>query len=340
MTTTTPYDDRQLLDAGARLAAAPVAVPELARLVRRRRRRRGAGASLAVAGLVAGGVALLGRDPDPSRVETTETTTTTAAVDPVPDPPAVPTYDLDLDGADLTEDQPLAPSGAEVTLWADRARQTWLSLTVRPGLGESNAEPAGLGPMRPDTGFPAEQGRAWTTDLPDDGPTRSLGMWWTRANDDVWLLRAHWYGDDPVPAADARAALRAWALGISPGPIPQDGPAHILDDRAMPVVDSDPGGSIAAHVRVWRYQGEEITLLAERDAAATELSNLVARGRPVATAVAGRGAWRVAATSPTETLVGWRLGPSQEVWYTLHIPDALSGRVDEILAAVVPVDGG
>jgi hypothetical protein len=117
--------DEQIRQAGARLATAPVSVPDVGRVVRRRRRIRAAAATGAVATLVGVGAVWLWPNPEPSRVETGATED------------AVPTYELDLGGVELASDETLTPRNTDVALWADEARQRYVSLTVRPGPAEA-----------------------------------------------------------------------------------------------------------------------------------------------------------------------------------------------------------
>jgi hypothetical protein len=229
--------DEQIRQAGARLATAPVSVPDVGRVVRRRRRIRAAAATGAVATLVGVGAVWLWPNPEPSHVETGATED------------AVPTYELDLGGVELASDETLTLRNTDVALWADEARQRYVSLTVRPGLAEAYPEPAGLGPMLEDTEFPATQGHAWFSETAGS-QVRSMRMWWSRAEGDVWLLTAYWYGQQPVRGTDARAALRDWALRIEPGATAASEAPYEIGDPAMELVASDDAGNLRPRARV------------------------------------------------------------------------------------------
>ncbi|MGH9233665.1 MAG: hypothetical protein ACRD0R_10065 [Acidimicrobiales bacterium] len=261
--------------------------------------------------------------PQPSRVETG------IAED------AVPTYELDLGGVELVSDETLTPGNTDVALWADEARQRYVSLTVRPGLAEAYPEPAGLGPTQEDTEFPATQGHAWFSET-DASQVRSIRMWWSRADGDVWLLTAYWYGQHPVGGTDAQAALRDWALGIEPGSTGASEAPYMIDDPAMELVASDNAGDLRSRARVWRWRDHEIALLAIENSLAAGLSNLLARGVPERVTVDGHDGWMVNSASPAGTIIGWQLDAPRPTWVTLTIPPALTDQTQEILAALAP----
>jgi hypothetical protein len=315
--------DEQIRQAGSRLAAAPVPVPDLGRVVRRRHRIRAAAATGVVATLVGVGTIWFWPNAEPSRVETS------VAED------AVATYELSLGGVEPVNDEALTPSNTDVALWADEAQQRYVSLTVRPGLVEAYPEPAGLGPMPEDTTFPAAQGRAWFNETAGS-QVRSMRMWWSRADGDVWLLTAYWYGQQPVRGTDARAALRDWALGIEPGPTGGSEAPYLIGDPAMRLVASDDAGSLRSRARVWRWRDHEITLLAIEDSVAAGFSNLFARGVPERVTVDGHDGWMVSSSSPAETIIGWQLDTPRSAWVILTIPPELTGQTDVILAALTP----
>ena len=50
---------------------------------------------------------------------------------------AVPTWELVLADAELIGDETLNATNTDVALWADDAQQTYVSLSVRPGLAEA-----------------------------------------------------------------------------------------------------------------------------------------------------------------------------------------------------------
>jgi hypothetical protein len=315
--------DEQIRQAGSRLAAAPIPVPDLGRVVRRRHRIRAAAAIGAVATLVVVGAIWLWPRSEPSRVETGVSED------------AVPTYGLDLGGAELASDETLTPSNTDVALWADEARQWYVSLTVRPGLAEAYPEPAGLGPMKEDTEFPEAEGRAWFSETAGS-QVRAMEMWWSRADGNVWLLTAYWYGQQPVRTTDARVALRDWALGIEPNPTGGSEAPYRIADAAMQLVASDDAGSLRSRARVWHWRDHEITLLAIENSVAAGRSNLLARGVPEPVSVDGHDGWMVNGASPAETIVGWQLDTPRPAWVTLAIPPELTEQTEEILAALTP----
>jgi hypothetical protein len=317
--------DEQIRQAGSRLAVAAVPVPDLGRLVRRRRRIRTAAATGAVAALVGVGAVWLWPDPEPTRVETGTT-----------EEDAVATYELDLDGVDLVSDEGLTARNTDVALWADESRQEYLSLAVRPGLADGYTEaPGGLGPMQEDTELPPTQGRAWFSETAGD-PVRSMTMWWSRADGDVWMLRAYWHGQQPVRGVDARATMRDWALAIERDPTDAGQAPYVIGDPAMEIVAADDAGDLRSRARAWRWQGHEITLLATDDSVAAGLSNLRDRGVPEPVTVDGHDGWMVTSTSQAETVVGWALDAPRPTWVTLTIPPELSDQTDEVLAALAP----
>lgn len=314
--------DERIRRAGARLAVEPVPVPELGRLVRRRR-IRAAAATGAVAAIVGVGTNWLWPSPGPSRVET----------DIAED--AVPTYALDLSGVELVSDASPTASNTDVALWADDARQRYVSLTVRPGLAEAYQEPAGLGPMQEDTELPATQGHAWFTETAG-GQARSITMWWSRADGDVWLLTAYWYGPHPVGGTDARTAIRDWALGIERGPTAATDSPYVISDPAMQLIASDDAGDLRSRARVWRWRDHEITLLTIENSLAAGLSNLLARGIPEPVTVDGHDGLMVGSVSPAGTIIGWELDAPRPAWVTLTIPPGLTDQTEQILAALAP----
>jgi hypothetical protein len=330
--------DEQIREAGSRLAGAPVAVPDFDRVVRRRHRIRAAAVAGAVATFVGVSAIWLWPNGEPSRVETgvAEAPAPSSGNDTRYEPEdAVPTYELVLGDAELVRDETPTAGNTDVALWADEARERYVSLTVRPGLADAHPEPAGLGPMEEDTEFPAAQGRAWVSETAGRD-VRSMRMWWSRSDGDVWLLSAYWYGRQPIGAADGRADLRDWALGIEPGSTAASGAPYLIADPAMQLVAFDYGGDLRARARVWRYRDQEITLLAIEDSTAAGLSNLLARAMPEPVTVASQDGWMVNSASPPETIIGWQLDTPRPVWVTLTIPPELTDHTDLILAALKP----
>lgn len=237
----------------------------------------------------------------------------------------VPTYDLDLEGAELVEDYPHTATNTDVVLWSD-GRGAYLSLTARPGTAGTYDEPAGLGPMVRDEEFPEDRGEAWHSKPQDP---HAAAMWWVQPSGDLWILRAHWYGDT-VPETP-KNALREWALGVDFAP--ESIPPYIASDRGLTVIAYESAGDRPSRSRVWEYEGHEIVLLVHEGSAAAGRSNLLAGGAPTITEVPALGqVWSVDST------VGWSLNRPKGAWATLTIPEELTGRTSDILAALRPAD--
>lgn len=232
----------------------------------------------------------------------------------------VPTYDLELPGAELVEDSPHMARNTDVTLWSD-GRGAYLSLIARPGLPGTYSTP-GTEATVPDDTFPAERGEAWLSE-PDD--PRFASMWWVHPSGDLWMLRAHWYGDS-VPD-HAEAALRDWALAIVHNGAAN--PPYVMSDDSMSIVAFEAAGDKPSRSRVWEYDGHEVTLLVNERSAAAGRSNLLDRGAPAVTDVPALGeVWAVGST------FGWSVPGPSDAWATLTVPDALIGQAEEILEAL------
>lgn len=174
--------------------------------------------------------------------------------------------------------------------------------------------------MEKDSSLPSEDGEAWLSE-PED--PRAATMWWVRPAGDLWLLRAHWYGDRV--SDDPEAALRDWALRIELSGT-ADSPYFLVEDT-LSLIGFDAAGSKPSRSRVWSYGGQEVTLLVlDGSSSAAGLSNLLARGAPTRTDVPGLGeVWAVGQT------FGWAVSGSDGAWATLLVPDALAGEADAIL---------
>lgn len=235
----------------------------------------------------------------------------------------VPTYELELAGAELVEDSPHIAANTDVALWGDD-RGVWVSLTARPGLRGTYGAPAGLGPMERDDDLPDGVGRAWLSE-PED--PRAATMWWVRSTGDLWILNAYWYGETMSPAPEA--TLRDWALGIDRDEAKR--PPYVIGDPSVATIAFDPAGDKPSRSRVWDLSGQEIVLLVNEGSAAAGLSNLVARGAPTVRNVPNLGeVWSVGST------FGWVVPGSSEAWATLTVPDDLAERADELLRALRP----
>lgn len=232
---------------------------------------------------------------------------------------AVPTYDLDLPGATLTEESTSTPTGTPVAVWA--SEETYLSLAVRPGAADAyGGGRFGEGPVMPVDWLSETQGEAWMS-VPRHEPTAHLR--WARATGDLWMLDAYWYHDMP-PAAEREAALRVWAQGISADAL--EGSGYSLATSQMRTIGFDPGGPTRARARVWSYAGEEIVVFVIEDSSATGVTNLLAQGPVERRSISGLGdVWLTATTA------GWALPGDDERWATLHLPPALVDDRDEIL---------
>jgi len=296
---------------------------------RRRRRRRVVGVTVAAAALVVAATAtvadlwtdasenVVATNPDRGQLEDPNSGTSPAPAD-------IPTYSLHLAGAELLRDETVTARNSDVVLWGD-SQGTFLSLSTRPGLDGTYGEPAGLGPMVEDSTFPDDAGEAWLSEQEDP---RGATMWWVRPSGDLWILRAHWYG--ALVPESPEATLREWGLAIEHSSTADD--PYVLEDETLSLIDFDPGGDRPSRSRVWSYDGQEVTLLVlDGSSSAAGLSNLVARGAPTSTEVAGLG--QVWAVGPT---FGWTVPDSDGAWATLLVPDALAGESDAIVRALAP----
>lgn len=238
--------------------------------------------------------------------------------------PDVPTYSLNLDGAEPLREETLTAGNTDVAIWGD-GQGTYVSLSVRPGGSGSYGAPSGFGPMVKDSSTPEEAGDAWLSE-PDD--PRQATMWWVQPEGDLWILRAHWYGDRV--SDDAEAELRAWAFAITTSGT-ADRP-YALDDREMSLIASDAAGDKPSRSRVWSYDGHDVTLLVlDGSSSAAGLSNLLARGAPTVTEVPALGqVWAVGQT------FGWTIPQSDGAWATLLVPQGLARDADAILRALTP----
>lgn len=245
----------------------------------------------------------------------------------------VPTYGLRLNDAELASEETLTARGTDVSLWTDENQQTYLSLTVRAGLADAYPKPTGFGPMTEDASFPGGKGRAWFGEGAGSD-SRTMKMWWARADGDVWILTAHWYGPLEIDFAARRADLRSWALAIEPGSNAGSAAVYVLDEPTMQLLAFDKAGDLGSRARVWRYLDQEITLLAIEGSSAAGLSNLLDLGKPEPVTIAGHHGWMVRRTSPAGTIVGWQVNEPRAAWATLTIPAVLADETEEVLRAL------
>src|SRR3546814_17772471 len=86
------------------------------------------------------------------------------------------------------------------------------------------------------------------------------------------------FRSDIVPD-NAEAALREWGLAIDAASAADD--TYRLGDETLSRIGFDAAGDKPSRSRVWRYGGQEVTLLVlDASSSAAGLSNLLARGAP------------------------------------------------------------
>lgn len=301
-------------------------------------RRRKIAASVSAALLVATGVIWIATrqgDVDPSILPVepaTEATGYAAGMN------AVTTYDLTINGALLVTDETGSPRTIDNVVWSNGTTETYLTLTVRPGIAAAYPTPSGLGPMAEDESFPLGAGRASFSDVKAD-QTRSITMWWARPDGDVWLLDAYWYGTSPLNTGQATQTLREWALGIKVGSATRDIASFETADPTMSRFAFERSGDLRDRVRVWEYRGQQITLhTIEYSHAEGGLSNLLAKGKPMRVSVAGNDALIVVDGESMDTVIGWQVATPTSGWITLTIPSDLADEVDAIVAALRPLN--
>ncbi|HEY9564054.1 MAG TPA: hypothetical protein VIR30_09815 [Nocardioides sp.] len=294
---------------------------------RRRSRRRAAGVAVpAVALAVVAATVVPDLWPDPSDTVVATNPDDGSVAPPHTEtsqvPSDVPTYTLDLPGAELLREESLMARNSDVVLWGD-GEGAYLSLSVRPGVSGTYGAPSGLGPMVRDSALPEDAGAAWLSE-PDD--PRGATMWWVQPSGDLWILRAHWYGD--IVPDNAEAALREWGLAIDAASAADD--TYRLGDETLSRIGFDAAGDKPSRSRVWRYGGQEVTLLVlDASSSAAGLSNLLARGAPTRTDLPNLGqVWGVGST------FGWTVPESDGAWATLLLPEDLAGESDAILRAL------
>ena len=333
--------DERIQSAGSRLASAPVAVPDLERLMRRRSRHVGA---TAVAVISIGVGVLISYDRPREQSATEPVATEPVATEPVATEPVATAdsvagdapagnYELELEGATPLPVESLNPTSSDTAVWFDEATQRYLTLVVRPGLALGTPTPSGLGYMVEDASFPSTEGRAWFTST-DETLIRQTTMWWSRANGDLWLLDSFWFGQDPVDTADAHRTVREWALAIS---VPEQH-QYRLADPSMRGIATDRGGEVESHGYVWNYRlgsvVDKITLLSLQSTVAAGRANLLARGKPEEVRIDGHDAWQVTDSATGEIQIGWQTDDARPAWLILTIPASLASLTPQIRAAL------
>ena len=320
-------------------AAPPVRLDEIRSLGVPPRRRAGRLPLTVAAGVVAvvGGLVVINntRDIDDTVASLPPPTVEEAAATTADSEPR-----LELTGAEPTGDVQFTVASAAGAIWKDAETETYLSLTVRTGLAEVQPSPTGIGPMRELNDFPTDLGRAWVSDLGDSEPVTplSLRMWWTRPDDDVWLLTSYWYeqATTGVDAANAVSALTGWATHI----VTPDDPAATYElsngavtNSSMELVFSQRAGEYPSRTRTWDIDGHEVTLETTEGVAASGLQNLLDVGPPTVTTIAGRTGWLAQADDGT-VHAGWPSESGVE-WNRVIIPAELGPRSDEIIDSVI-----
>jgi hypothetical protein len=236
----------------------------------------------------------------------------------------VPTYDLTLPSARLTDDETGIAKGADVALWVGDDG-TYVSLNVIP------REPGGPKGLREQTAqittFPVARGKAWYGELALPGGAVSSVLWWERPDQSVWLMNAYWYGAAPPESSDAqRDQFVQRALDIT---TPAPG-SYELHDPGIQLVGHERAGTRRTRTRTWNYAGQQIVLLVLENSSGAEFSNLLSRGKPHTIAIQSRVGWMVTDVGG-DTTVGWKADDLTQAWAELSIPAALAGQADDIV---------
>lgn len=246
-------------------------------------------------------------------------------------------YELPLDGATPLPTETRTARTASGALWVDRVSGRYLALTIRPGLADGYPAPVGLGPMARSESFPGSRGQAYLTQS-DESHVRTMTMWWTRTDGAVWILRAYWYGDDPVPFGEAQQMFETWALEISIV-ASDDAPENFrLGDESMTLFAASRSGLVGSRSQEWDLvrgtrQGRIGVLTIYPSAGAMDLANLLAHGMPTEITLFGRTAWMVKDNTGQIT-VGWQAGNAKQEWSYLTIPASIASYTSEILSAL------
>ena len=236
----------------------------------------------------------------------------------------LPTYDLVLPGARLTNDEPGTAKDADAALWID-GDSNYIALTVIP---REPGGPKGLQtPTAPVTTFPTARGTAWYGEsAPGGGPTSSV-LWWEHPDQSVWLLSAHWYGATPPNSLqDRRDKFVQWALDIT---TPAKS-SYALNDPGIRLVGQQRAGLRRTHTRTWKYADQQIVLLVIENASSVELSNLLDRGVPHSIGIESQ-VGSMVTDDGGDVTVGWKADDLTQAWATLSIPPALAAQADDIV---------
>jgi hypothetical protein len=236
----------------------------------------------------------------------------------------LPTYDLALASARLTNDEVGISSGYDAATWA-ADDGTYLSLGVIP---REPGGPKGFNVfLAPISTFPAARGKAWYGEQTSRGGAVSSILWWEHPDQSVWLMNAHWYGAAPPSSAQGRQdRFVQWALDVTT-PAASN---YELNDPGMQLVGHERQGTHRTRVRTWSYGGKQIALVVTENASGTELEGLLGRGVPQSTTIQSRVGSQVTDDGGDVT-VGWKVDDLGGAWATLSIPSALAGQTDDIV---------
>ena len=236
----------------------------------------------------------------------------------------LPIYDLNVQGARLTDDEPGTAKTTDSAIW-HHEDGTYISLTVIP---REPGGPKGLRqPMEPIATFPADRSTAWYGELETTPGKVSSELWWEHPDQSVWLMDAYWYGASPPDSADARRdQFVRWALDIS---TPSES-SYELHDPGIQLVGARRSGQLRTRVRTWDYNGKQIVLLVIENSARVELANLLARGVPQSTTIESS-IGSVVTDAGGDVTVGWVADELTDTWATLSIPAALASQTDNIV---------
>src|SRR3546814_13215755 len=101
-----------------------------------------------------------------------------------------------------------------------------------------------------DSALPEDAGAAWLSE-PDD--PRGATMWWVQPSGDLWILRAHWYGD--IVPDNAEATLRECELAIDAASAAEDN--YRLGDETLSRIGFDAAGDKTSRSQIGRTQCRE-----------------------------------------------------------------------------------
>lgn len=232
--------------------------------------------------------------------------------------PEPPTFNLDLDGAQLTSDEQATATTADGVVWTI-GDDSYLALMVRHGVGFDRDLPFG-NPVNVDL-----PGRVWD-ETNEIGGSRVREIRWSRPDGDLWFLTVV-----GTVAADTDLAYR-YVVAIAPPE--SSGSGYTLSEPGVDLIRKEAAGPVDTRTRTWTLDGFGITLRLSADGQAAGFTNLLHHGRLEEVDVADTSGWLVTSSIDPTILVGWDVG--DHGWATLVIPVELDDRVDEIVAALTP----